>query len=130
MNYPLTLTSIMHHGLKLFNNCEVVSVTSDHERHRCTFSDVFTRSEKVAKYLAAMNIDKSDRIATLAWNDFRHMELYYGVSCYGAVCHTINPRLHPDQLKFIVNDVGIKLFSFLYIFIINKGLSKVLLIVI
>lgn len=108
MNHQLTLTSVMLHGHKQFKSCEVVSVTSDYDRHYCTFGNVFERAGNVANYLKTNNIEKSDRIATLAWNDFRHMELYYGISCYGAVCHTINPRLHPDQIKFIVNDASDK----------------------
>ncbi len=109
MNYQLTLTSIMQHGKQINPNKEVVSITSDHEQHRCTLSDIFERSAQVANLLKSHNIEKGDRIATLAWNDFRHMELYYGIGCSGAVCHTINPRLHPDQVNFIVNDASDKI---------------------
>ncbi len=109
MNYQLTLTSIMQHGKQINPNKEVVSITSDHDEHRCTLSDIFERSAQVANLLKSHNIEKGDRIATLAWNDFRHMELYYGIGCSGAVCHTINPRLHPDQVNFIVNDASDKI---------------------
>lgn len=109
MNFQLTITSIMRHGKKLFPTKEIVSITSDHDEHRCTLHDVFDRSAKIANFLKNKNIDKGDRIATLAWNDFRHVELYYGISCSGAVCHTINPRLHPDQVNFIVNDASDKI---------------------
>lgn len=106
MNYQLTLTSIMKHGKQINPHKEVVSITSDHDEHRCTLSDIFERSAQVANLLKAHDIKKGDRVATLAWNDFRHMELYYGIGCSGAVCHTINPRLHPDQVNFIVNDAS------------------------
>ncbi len=109
MNSQLTITSIMNHGKRINPNKEVVSITSDHEEHRCTLSDIFERSGRVANLLKTYNIEKGDRVATLAWNDFRHMELYYGISCSGAVCHTINPKLHPDQVNFIANDATDKL---------------------
>jgi len=99
----------MKHGKQINPNKEVVSITSDHDEHRCTLSDIFERSAQVANLLKSHNIEKGDRIATLAWNDFRHMELYYGIGCSGAVCHTINPRLHPDQVNFIVNDASDKI---------------------
>lgn len=109
MNYQLTLTSIMQHGKQINPHKEVVSITSDHDEHRCTLNDIFERSAQVANLLKSHNIKKGDRIATLAWNDFRHMELYYGIGCSGAVCHTINPRLHPDQVNFIINDASDKI---------------------
>ncbi len=109
MNSQLTLTSIMKHGKQINANKEVVSITSDHDEHRCTLSDIFDRSAQIANLLKSHNIEKGDRIATLAWNDFRHVELYYGIGCSGAVCHTINPRLHPDQVNFIVNDASDKI---------------------
>ena len=109
MNFQLTITSIMKHGKTVNPNKEIVSITSDHKSHRCTLDNIFDRSAKIANFLKANNIKKGDRIATLAWNDFRHMELYYGISCYGAVCHTINPRLHPDQVNFIANDASDKI---------------------
>ncbi len=109
MNFQLTLTSIMKHGKQINANKEIVSITSDHDEHRCTLGDVFDRSAQVANLLKSHGIEKGDRIATLAWNDFRHMELYYGIGCSGAVCHTINPRLHPDQVNFIVNDASDKI---------------------
>lgn len=109
MNSQLTLTSIMQHGKQINPNKEVVSITSDYDEHRCTLLDIFDRSAQVANLLKSSNIQKGDRIATLAWNDFRHMELYYGLGCSGAVCHTINPRLHPDQVNFIINDASDKI---------------------
>jgi 3-(methylthio)propionyl---CoA ligase len=80
-----------------------VSITADHPRHRCTFGEAFARARKLTNALTRAGIARGDRIATLAWNDFRHFEIYYGVSCAGFVCHTINPRLFEDQITYIVN---------------------------
>lgn len=109
MPYQLTINALMRHGKKIYSNNEIVSITSDHDLHRSTLGEVFDRAGQLANFLQMQNIEKSDRVATLAWNDFRHLELYFGVSCSGAVCHTINPRLHPKQLEFIVNDAQDKL---------------------
>lgn len=104
MPFQLTINALMQHGKRQFSDTEIVSITSDYPIHRCTLGDVFDRAAQLANFLKAEGINKGDRVGTLAWNDFRHMELYYGVSCSGAVCHTINPRLHPEQIEFIVND--------------------------
>jgi len=109
MHSQLTINAVMEHGKKLFKRNEVVSITSDHELHRCCLGDIFSRAGQLANFFQHHNIDKGERIATLAWNDFRHLELYFGISCSGAVCHTINPRLHPKQLEFIINDAEDKL---------------------
>ncbi len=109
MPVQLTINALMKHGKTVFSTNEIVSITSDHDFYQCSLGDVFDRSAQLAHFFKKQSIEKSDRIATLAWNDFRHMELYYGVSCYGAVCHTVNPRLHPDQLAFIINDAQDKL---------------------
>ncbi len=109
MDVPLTITSIMQHAKKLNRHVEIVSVTHDHDYHKETFSQAFERSAQLAHAFDAHGIAKSDRIGTLAWNDFRHFELYFAISSYGAVCHTINPRLHPEQIQFIINDAQDKL---------------------
>ena len=104
MDYQLTVTSMMRHGMRLYSDTEVVSSTTDHYRHRTTLGQVFGRAGRLANFFADAGLARGERVATLAWNDFRHLELYFGISCYGGVCHTINPRLHPDQVEFIVND--------------------------
>ena len=71
--------------------------------HRCTYGDIHGRSKQAAKALPALGVLPGERIATLAWNGYRHMELYFGVSGMGAVLHTINPRLFPEQIEYIVN---------------------------
>jgi acyl-CoA synthetase (AMP-forming)/AMP-acid ligase II len=103
MNSQLTITSIMEHAEKHFKDIEIVSVTADNPRHRYTYSDAFCRSRKLANALANLGVQFGDRLATIAWNDYRHFEIYYGASCSGFVCHTINPRLFEDQFKYIMN---------------------------
>lgn len=104
MDFQLTTTSIMRHGLKHYGETEIVSITSDHEKHRYTFKDAFSRAAQIANYFQSLDLQQGARVATIAWNDFRHYELYYGISSYGAVCHTINPRLNAEQLTFIITN--------------------------
>lgn len=103
MNVPLTTTSIMQHADKNHPRSEIVSVTSTADRHRYTFAEAFRRTRQLANALTQEGIGTGDRIATLAWNDYRHVELYYAVSGIGAVIHTINPRLFPEQISYIIN---------------------------
>ncbi len=103
MNSQLTITSIMEHAEKHHGSVEIVSVTADNPRHRYTYSDAFRRARKLANALASLGIQFGDRVATIAWNDYRHFEIYYGASCSGFVCHTINPRLFEVQLEYIMN---------------------------
>ncbi len=103
MQSQLTLTSLMRHAQTVFPTQEIVSVTAENPLHRCSFSQAFERSAQLANALKKAGAQKGDRIATLAWNDYRHFELYYATSCSGLVCHTINPRLFPEQIAFIVN---------------------------
>jgi 3-(methylthio)propionyl---CoA ligase len=87
-----------HHG-----EGEIVSRRVEGDIHRYTYKDLAARSRQVANALDGMNLAFSDRVATLAWNGYRHMELYFGVSGSGRVLHTLNPRLHPDQIVWIAN---------------------------
>ena len=109
MDAPLLITDIMRFADRNFATREVVSVTFDNPRHRTTWGEVFRRARKLANALRAAGVQPGDRIATLAWNDYRHLELYYAVSCMGAVLHTVNPRLFPEQLEFIINHAADKL---------------------
>lgn len=102
MASQLTLTGIMNHAKNVFPNQEIVSVTGDQALHRYTFAEAFARTEQLANALISLGANEGDRIATLAWNDYRHFELYYASSCAGYVCHTINPRLFPEQIAYIV----------------------------
>jgi fatty-acyl-CoA synthase len=103
MDTPLLISSIAEHALKFHGSREIVSVTADQPRHRSNWHDVVMRSKQLANALDKLALERGDRIATLAWNDHRHLELYYGISGAGYVCHTINPRLFPEQLIFIIN---------------------------
>ena len=103
MDMPLTITSILRFAEKIHANTEIVSVTVDNPRHRYTYAEAFGRAAKLANALADFGIKQGDRVGTLAWNDYRHFELYYGVSCMGAVAHMLNPRLFPEQVSYIIN---------------------------
>ena len=109
MDTPLLITEIMRFAERNFADCEIVSVTFDDPRHRTNLGEVFRRARKLANALQAAGVKQGDRVATLAWNDYRHLELYYAVSCMGAVLHTVNPRLFPEQLEFIINHAEDKL---------------------
>jgi fatty-acyl-CoA synthase len=103
MNVPLTITSILQHAERVNGDVEIVSVTGDNPRHRYTYRDAFRRTRKLANSIADWGLATGDRIATLAWNDYRHFETYYAAACSGYVCHTINPRLFPEQVAYIIN---------------------------
>jgi fatty-acyl-CoA synthase len=103
MDVRLSITAIMEHAERVNGAVEIVSVTRDNPRHRYTYRDAFTRARKLANGMAAWGLAQGDRIATLAWNDYRHFETYYAAACSGYVCHTINPRLFPEQLVYIIN---------------------------
>lgn len=103
MDRPLLISSIAEHAARFHADAEIVSVTADNPRHRYTYADCFGRSKQLANALAGFGFDIGDRVATLAWNDYRHLETYYGVSGSGFICHTINPRLFPEQLVYIIN---------------------------
>lgn len=103
MDSQLTITSIMKHADRINGKSEIVSVTGDNPHHRYTYKEAFQRVRKLANALQGIGFEQGDRIATLAWNDYRHFELYYAISCSGQVCHTINPRLFPEQVDFIIN---------------------------
>ncbi|MEQ9464320.1 MAG: long-chain-fatty-acid--CoA ligase [Haliea sp.] len=103
MNMPLLITEIMQHAERVNGQQEIVSVTRDNPRHRYTYREAFARARKLASAVAEWGLARGDRIGTLAWNDYRHLETYYGSACSGYVCHTINPRLFPEQLVYIIN---------------------------
>lgn len=103
MNEQLTITMLMQHGKSVNSEAEIVSVVHDNPRHRYTLGECFDRAAQLANALQGLGLKKGDTVGTLAWNDYRHMELYYGIACYGAVTHTINPRLFPEQLVYIIN---------------------------
>ncbi|MGB5081461.1 MAG: 3-(methylthio)propionyl-CoA ligase [Burkholderiales bacterium] len=103
MDMPLLVSSLIAHADRCHGDTEIVSRTVEGPIHRYTYSQAHQRSRQLAQALARLGVEEGDRVATLAWNGFRHFELYYGVSGMGAVVHTINPRLFPEQLVYIVN---------------------------
>jgi len=103
MDRPLLISSLIEHAALYHREIEVVSRTVEGPIHRYTYLEVEQRSKQLANALAGLGIELGDWVATVAWNGFRHVELYFAISGMGAVCHTINPRLHPDQLSYIVN---------------------------
>ncbi|MEH6610876.1 MAG: 3-(methylthio)propionyl-CoA ligase [Halioglobus sp.] len=103
MDQQLTITSIMRHAERVNGDKEIVSVTHDNPRHRYTYKDAFARARQLANIIDGWQLKQGDRIATLAWNDYRHFETYYASACSGYVCHTVNPRLFPEQISYIIN---------------------------
>ena len=99
----LLISSLIEFAERHHGDGEVVSRRVEGDIHRYTWADVARRARQVANALDGMKLAMSDRVATLAWNGYRHLELYFGVSGSGRVLHTLNPRLHPDQVVWIAN---------------------------
>ena len=103
---PLLISNILRHAARHHASGAVVSKTVEGDVHRTTYGALEPRARRLAGALGRLGIGDGDRVATLAWNGFRHLELYYAVSGMGAVCHTINPRLSTDDIAYIVNHAG------------------------
>ncbi len=103
MQQPLLISSLIVHAERHHGDREVVSRRVEGDIHRSTYRQIAQRSRQVAQVLAALGVQRGERVATLAWNGYRHMELYFGISGSGAVMHTVNPRLHPDQITYIAD---------------------------
>ena len=106
MDYPLTLPTILEHAGRLHGAQEIVSRRPDRSIHRCTFADFYRRSRLLAEALLKAGLQPGDRVATLCWNHSVHLEAYLGVPCAGGVIHTLNLRLHPDELGYIARHAG------------------------
>lgn len=102
-SHELLISSLIEFAERHHGEGEVVSRRVEGDIHRSNYKEIASRSRRVANALDGMNLPFSDRIATLAWNGYRHLELYFGVSGSGRVLHTLNPRLHPDQIVWIAN---------------------------
>jgi acyl-CoA synthetase (AMP-forming)/AMP-acid ligase II len=102
-NQQLLISSLIEFAERHHGEGEVVSRRVEGDLHRYTYKDVAQRARRVANAVDATGLAFGDRIATLAWNGYRHLELYFGVSGSGRVLHTLNPRLHPDQIVWIAN---------------------------
>ena len=103
MQQPLLISSLLVHAERHHGDQEVVSRRVEGDIHRTNYREMAARSRRMAKALAALGVKPGERVATLAWNGYRHMELYYAVSGSGAVLHTLNPRLHPDHVAYIAD---------------------------
>jgi len=103
MNQPLLISSIIEFAARHFGSNEIVSRRVEGDLHRYTYRECEARARRMAHVLQGLGVQMGDRVATLAWNGYRHLELYYAVSGSGAVMHTVNPRLHPEQIAYIVN---------------------------
>jgi 3-(methylthio)propionyl---CoA ligase len=106
MNMPLMISSLIRHADLNHGDAEIVSRTIEGPIHRYTYREAHARARRLARALARFGVNPGDRVGTLAWNGYRHFELYYAVSGMGAIVHTVNPRLFHDQLAYILNDAG------------------------
>jgi 3-(methylthio)propionyl---CoA ligase len=112
MQMPLMISSLIKHAARHAADTEIVSKRVEGDLHRYTYRDAELRSRKLAQALARLGCGAGDRVATLAWNGYRHFEIYYGASGSALVCHTINPRLFPEQIAWIANDAEDKVLCF------------------
>ncbi|SHH92322.1 long-chain-fatty-acid--CoA ligase [Marivita hallyeonensis] len=103
MNRPLSVIEILKYGAEIHADAEIVSVRTEGDLHRQSYRETYARTGKLAHALKALGVGHGDRVATLAWNGYRHFELYYAISGMGAVCHTINPRLSAGQMIYILS---------------------------
>jgi 3-(methylthio)propionyl---CoA ligase len=106
MDRPLLVSSVIDYAAEVFPEVEVVSQTLEGGLHRYGYAQAHQRIGRLANALIALGVKGGDRVATLAWNGYRHFELYFAISGIGAVCHTINPRLFPEQIAYIANHAG------------------------
>jgi acyl-CoA synthetase (AMP-forming)/AMP-acid ligase II len=112
MNLPLQVSSLLVHAERHHGEQQIVSRRCEGDLHRYGYRELAQRSRQLAQALQRLGVRSGERVATLAWNGHRHLELYYAVSGSGAVLHTLNPRLHPDQLSWIVDDAEDRVLCF------------------
>jgi fatty-acyl-CoA synthase len=112
MDHPLLISDILVHAKKHHGDTEIVSRRTEGDILRYTYADCEFRARKLAQVLEKLSINPGECVGTLAWNGYRHMELYYGISGSGLVCHTINPRLFPEQISYIINHAQDKVIFF------------------
>lgn len=112
MDRPLMISGLLQHADENHGDSEIVSRLPTGKTHRYTYHEAHRRSRQLARALLAIGVKDGDCIGTLAWNTHRHFELYYAVSGMGAICHTLNPRLFPEQISYIANHAGDRLVFF------------------
>src|SRR5580704_15209736 len=108
MPYQLTLPTILRRAEMLFGKKEIITRLPDRSIHRYTYGEFAVRVKQLAAALQQLGIRQGDRVATLSWNHYQHLEAYFAVPCMGAVVHPLNLRLSPDDLGYIVNHAGDK----------------------
>lgn len=102
-DWPLLIWRLIDHAAVAHGRREIVTQTVEGERHRYTWAEAHHRSKQLAEALVGLGVQTGDRVATLAWNTYRHLEAWFGISGIGAVAHTLNPRLFPEQIAYIIN---------------------------
>ncbi len=112
MSRELMISDLIEHAAEVHSTREIVTLETDMTQSRYTWADCAVRVRKLANALKAAGIGKGDRVATIAWNNARHIEIYYAVSSIGAIVHTINPRLKPEQIAWMVNHAEDKFLCF------------------
>ena len=103
MHKPLTISSLIEHAGRYHSDTTVTSVETTGEVVHSSWREVESNARKLAAALARLGVAQGERCGTIAWNNRRHLEIYFGVSGAGMICHTINPRLKPEQLIYIIN---------------------------
>ena len=103
---PLLISSLLAHAARHHADAEVVSATGDGGTHHTTWGETERRARRLVRALQGLGVKPQDRVGTLAWNDHRHLEIYYATSGMEAICHTINPRLSADDIAYIINHAG------------------------
>lgn len=103
MDYQLTMDRILEHANRMYPQKRIITMQPDGSFHRYTYADMYRRVKRMANALTKLGVAPGDRVGTFAWNNYQHLELYYAIPGAGAVCHTLNIRLFPEQLAYIVN---------------------------
>jgi len=107
--HGLLISTILKHAARHLASAQVVSRTHENTTHHSNWAEVEHRSRRLVRVLEKLGIRQGDRVGTLGWNGYRHLEVYYAAPGMGAICHTINPRLHPDDIGYIVNHAADKI---------------------
>ena len=102
MTQPMLISDLLEYAAAHHGSSEIISGRLEGDIHRYTYQDALKRSKQLAHALIALGVQPGDRVATLAWNGYRHFECYYGISGIGAICHTVNPRLYAEQVEYII----------------------------
>ncbi|MEM7110890.1 MAG: long-chain fatty acid--CoA ligase [Chloroflexota bacterium] len=103
MDYQLTMDRVLEHAKRMYPHKTIKTMLPDGSMHSYTFADAYKRIKRMSKALVNLGVEAGDRVGTFGWNNYQHLELYYAIPGAGAVCHTLNIRLSPEQLAYIIN---------------------------